>query len=57
MNVDKRIIEPFNAWWRPNNHCLPPLDVIKGFDAGWKAALEEVRKATQANTEVAHGEK
>lgn len=50
MNVDKRIIEPFNAWWQQRNHCEPSVAAIEAFEAGFKAALEEVRKASQADT-------
>jgi hypothetical protein len=53
MNVDKRIVEPFNAWWREiGNHCAPSVVAIKAFDAGYKAALAEVRKASQSTSEA-----
>jgi hypothetical protein len=45
VKVDKRIIEPFNVWWRKSNHCEPDPKAIGAFEAGFKAALEEVRKA------------
>lgn len=48
MNVDKRVIEPFNTWWQTKmkNHCEPSRIAIEAFEAGFKAALEEVRKVT-----------
>jgi hypothetical protein len=52
MNVDKRVIEPFNAWWRQTNHCEPDLKAIKAFEAGFKAALDEVRKASQSQSKA-----
>lgn len=52
MNVDKRIIEPFNAWWQQRNHCEPSVAAIEAFEAGFKAALEEVRKASRASGET-----
>lgn len=54
MNVDKRIIEPFNAWWRQRSRCAPSTEAIQAFEAGFKAALEEVRKATASGV-PAHG--
>lgn len=54
MNVDKRVIEPFNAWWRTKNHCAPSIAAIEAFEAGFKAALEEVRKATPAQRDSKH---
>ena len=50
MKVDKRVIEHFNNWWRQSNHCEPShLKIIEAFEAGFLAALEEVRKATPAS--------
>jgi hypothetical protein len=39
MKVDKRVIEPFNAWWRSRNHCEPSLPSIEAFAAGFQAGL------------------
>lgn len=48
MKVDKRIVEPFNAWWRKTNHCEPDLKAIEAFDAGFKAGLQYgIDKATE----------
>jgi hypothetical protein len=41
--VDKRIIDPFNAWWRIRNHCEPNLLAITAFEAGYMAALDAVK--------------
>jgi uncharacterized protein len=47
MKVDKRVIEHFNTWWRQRNHCEPThLQIIEAFEAGFLAALEQVRKTT-----------
>jgi hypothetical protein len=39
MKVDKRVVEPFNAWWRERNHCEPSLPAIEAFAAGFQAGL------------------
>lgn len=51
MNVDKRIVAPFNEWWRAKNHCEPDLKAIEAFAAGFKAGMDytlaETRKALE----------
>lgn len=48
MKVDKRVIEPFNAWWRQTNHCEPDLKAIEAFGAGFKAGMERAVAETTA---------
>jgi hypothetical protein len=40
MNIDRRAVEPFNAWWRSFNHCEPSTIAVSAFNAGFKAGMQ-----------------
>jgi hypothetical protein len=41
MQVDKRVIDPFNKWWRGQaQHCEAEPRMVAAFAAGFKAGME-----------------
>lgn len=53
MQVDKRMIEPFNTWWRARNHCEADIKAVEAFEAGFKAGME--RMAAEARALIESG--